>query len=223
MTTNEVINELLEKPSYHPPKIGWGGWITVACFTVVLAVIIRTFFIQGFEIPSTSMLPTLKVGDHVLVSKFAFGFRFPFFPERQFAGRDPQIGDVVVFSRTAVEGEPTRYYIKRIAALPGDQVEVRASKTFVNGTEVAPRGRVGELVIQPLAPEMPMPRDTSYVIQDREYFVLGDNRFNSEDSRFFGAITRDSIIGKGFLIYFSLYRANGTSKIRWERIGKGIE
>ncbi len=176
---------------------------------LVLALIIRTFVVQAFKIPSESMLETLQVGDHLLVSKFSYGVKWPFSDDYAITASDPEYGDVVVFKYPK---DPSLDYIKRIVGLPGDVIEMRDKVFFRNGEAVE------EDYILKGNPSAIFPiRDNfgPFTVPEGQYFVMGDNRDNSQDSRFWGTVEKSAIHGKAWRIYWS---AQGFSNIRWERI-----
>ncbi len=180
---------------------------------IILALIIRTFVVQAFKIPSGSMEDTLLIGDHILVSKFAyglqvprpamisfFGMRVPFF-ETHLVRTWGHIrrGDIIVFR---FPGDRSKDYIKRVIGLPGDTVEVRDRVVYVNGKEIKDTHAVHKRNFYG--------NDTSagdyfgpYVVPEGRIFVMGDNRENSFDSRFWGTLPISDIKGRAFIIYFS--------------------
>ena len=172
---------------------------------ILLALVIRTFVVQAFKIPSGSMLPTLQIGDHLLVNKFLYWFT------------DPQRGDVIVFKFPQDEA---RDFIKRVIALPGDKVEVRGKRVYVNDKPVQESYAVH---LDPSMQENPhSPRDNFAPVQapSGQLFMMGDNRDYSMDSRFWGFLDMKKIKGKAFIIYWSWDRER--FRPRWERIGKVI-
>ncbi len=179
-----------------------------------LALFIRTFIVQAFKIPSESMLQTLLVGDHLLVTKFSYGIKVPFTNSYLLEGSDPEYGDVVVFEYPK---DPSLDYIKRVIGKPGDVIEVRNKQLFRNGQPVK------EEYIRHSDPTGVYPtRDNfgPYTVPEGEYFMLGDNRDNSQDSRFWGSVKKSAMRGKAWRIYWS---ANGLDNIRLNRFGKAVE
>lgn len=181
---------------------------------LVLALIIRTFIVQAFKIPSESMLQTLQVGDHLLVNKFLYGVKWPFTNNYIIRGADPERGDIIVFE---YPNNPSLDYIKRIVGVPGDVVEVRNKQFYRNGQPVKEAyirhsdGNRTEPVRDNFGP-VTVPAD--------KYFVMGDNRDNSQDSRFWGFVDRPAIRGKAWRIYWS---SEGLGGIRWNRFGQLVE
>ena len=173
---------------------------------VILALFIRTFVVQAFKIPTGSMENNLLIGDHLLVNKFVFG------PTRTRAERailpvaDLKRGDVIVFKYPE---EPDRDFIKRVIGLPGETLEVRDKKVLINGAALdEPYAHY----LQPVASPSEFHEVTSFDVRDRygpvtvpadHYFMMGDNRDNSQDSRYWGFLPRENIKGKALVIYWS--------------------
>lgn len=184
-------------------------WLKDLAIALIIALVIRTFFIQAFRIPSESMVPTLLVGDHLLVEKITYRFR------------EPKRGEIIVFKFPLDESKD---YIKRVIGLPGDTIEVRGKEVYLNGK------RIDEPYAVHLDPNV-IPREISprdffgpVKVPKDSYFVMGDNRDNSFDSRFWGFVPRRNIVGKALIIYFSINTKakNPVEWIRWSRIGKLI-
>jgi signal peptidase I len=217
---------------------------------VVLALIIRSFVVQAFKIPTGSMLETLQIGDQLLVSKFQYGLRMPFTNKILVPVYEPARGDIIVFEYPFdPKLDATRPllkdvdFVKRIVGVPGDTVEVRAKEVYVNGKLVT--GPYIQHVREDIEPN-PLPEDHPSITVDPKayfdhcedatsicrakrdwmpkitvpeghYFVMGDNRDESYDSRFWGFVPRESIKGKAMVIYWSW---TGPTNIRWTRIGR---
>ncbi len=167
---------------------------------VLLALFIRTYIVQAYKIPSGSMLETLQIGDHLLVNKFLFGTHLPFSGKRVLAVRDPQRGDVIVFKYPEDESKD---FIKRVIGVPGDTIEVINKVVYLNGK---PFQIPSEQHLDPLIyPAELQPRDNlgPVTVPPDSYFMMGDNRDHSLDSRFWGFVKRDKIRGKAVIIYFS--------------------
>lgn len=181
---------------------------------LVLALFVRTFFVQAYKIPSGSMLETLKIGDHILVEKFLFGTHIPFTDIVILPLKQPKRGDVVVFRYPL---DPSLDFIKRIIAVPGDTVQGINKDIYVNGK------RLKEPYVQHIdnfvLPAYISPRDNfgPLSVPKDSYFAIGDNRDNSKDSRFWGFVPRQNIKGKAMVIYFSWDSA--THRVRLSRIG----
>lgn len=175
-------------------------WVESIVIAFILALFIRTFFIQAFKIPTGSMRMTLIEGDRILVSKFRYGPKIPFTNFRLPGFTKPQRGDIIVF---IYPEDPKRDFIKRLVALGGETVEIKDGGIYINGQhiEMQPikntyyynRGQYG----QELRP-MKVPEDC--------YFVLGDNSASSKDSRYWGFVPEKSVIGRAELIYWPLHR-----------------
>jgi len=167
---------------------------------VLLALVIRTYLVQAFKIPSGSMEDTLVIGDHLLVSKFIFGTKVPFTTKRLLTWRDPRRGDVIVFEYPE---DPSKDFIKRVVGVPGDVVEEKEKKIFVNGKPYINPHEVHKE--KDIIPREMNPRDTfgPVTVPADSYFVMGDNRDRSYDSRFWGFVKRDKIKGLAFIKYWS--------------------
>jgi len=192
-------------------------WVKTILFALLLALFIRTFFVQAFKIPSGSMIPTLLIGDHILVNKFIYGVRNPLTREIWIKGKEPQRRDIVVF---IFPKNRKLDFIKRVIGLPGEVVEIRNKKVFINGVPL------DEPYVQYTDPNI-LPREISprdnfgpVRVPPGHLFVMGDNRDQSHDSRFWGFVPIRDVKGKAFIIYFSWDREN--FRIRWRRIGKLI-
>jgi signal peptidase I len=233
-------------------KLPWYVDLSKSFFPVILAVLVlRSFIVEPFRIPSESMLPTLLKGDFILVSKFAYGLRLPVLNTKLFGNGQPARGDVVVFRYPR---EPSVAYIKRVVGLPGDRLEYRTKRLFING-QPAPLTSLPENPAEPgyqqfderlgdidhriqvladgrwslvgLWPELQMRRETDgtvawdYQVPAGHYFVMGDNRDNSSDSRVWGPMPEENLIGRAFFIWMNLdcITFNG----QCGRIGNSIE
>jgi signal peptidase I len=188
---------------------------------ILLALFIRTFVVQAFKIPSGSMLPTLQIGDHLLVNKFIYGIRMPFAGTVLVPIKEPKHGDIIVFR---FPRDRSTDYIKRVVGLPGDKLEIKDKTLLINDQkiddphahftspsvmagDVSPKDNLGPIVVPP-----------------GKYFVMGDNRDNSSDSRFWGFVDDNDILGKAMIIYWSwdidepLLSWDRFSSIRWSRL-----
>lgn len=184
---------------------------------LLLALFIRAFVVQAFKIPSGSMIPTLLIGDHILVSKFIYGLRNPFSGAVWIPVKEPERLDVVVFKYPV---NPSQDFIKRVIGLPGDRVEIINKEVYINGSRLEndPGVHGGEQVI----PKGGSPRDNfgPVTVPARSLFVMGDNRDNSHDSRFWGFVDFRDLKGKAFVLYWSWDRED--FNVRWQRFGKVI-
>ncbi|MGH8058274.1 MAG: signal peptidase I [Candidatus Entotheonellia bacterium] len=205
---------------------------------VILALVIRTFVVQAFKIPSGSMEDTLLIGDHILVNKFAYGIQIPYLDvQLHLFGlfSDPQRGEIIVFR---FPRDPARDFIKRVVALPGDRVEVRNHRVSVNGEPLKePYIKLEEEVAARASPYRNWGPE---VVPPGKLFVMGDNRDNSADSRDWGFLDSEKVKGRAFMIYWSwdsappkiIWLANIPlpnpkaillDAIRWRRIGKLLQ
>jgi len=184
-------------------------------FPVLLLVfVLRSFLVEPFQIPSSSMVPTLQVGDYILVNKYTYGIRLPVLRTKVLALNEPQRGDVMVFFPPHMNDT---YFIKRVVGLPGDTVTYRNKRLYVNGEAIAeeslavlPEGaarfRVG---LETLGDDTHLfqvdearpARDFSVVVKPGHYFMMGDNRDNSSDSRIWGQVPERDIVGKAFAVW----------------------
>jgi len=209
-------------------------------FPVILAVLLlRSFLVEPFRIPSGSMMPTLLVGDFILVNKFAYGIRLPVLNTKVIDIDEPQRGDVVVFRYPK---DPSVDYIKRVVGLPGDTVSYANKVVYVNGRPAGQvpagvylgkgsgvsmsgaskrREQLGDvqhdILVMPRTPGV----EGRYVVGEGEYFVMGDNRDNSNDSRYWGTVPEENLVGKAFRIWMNWDSANGG--VDWDRIGMKIQ
>jgi len=209
-------------------------------FPVILAVLLlRSFLVEPFRIPSGSMMPTLLVGDFILVNKYAYGIRLPVLNTKIIDIGEPERGDVVVFRYPK---DPSVDYIKRVIGLPGDTIRYANKVVYVNGQPAGQvpsgvylgkgsgvsmsgaskrREQLGDLqhdiLVMPRTPGV----QGQYMVGEDEYFVMGDNRDNSNDSRYWGTVPEENLVGKAFRIWMNWDSANGG--IDWDRIGMKIQ
>jgi signal peptidase I len=170
---------------------------------IILALVIRTFLVQAFKIPSGSMENTLLIGDHLLVNKCLYGTQIPFSENRLLKIRDPRRGDIIVFQ---YPGNTRRDFIKRCIGLPGDRIEVKNKTLYLNGEpQNESYATYRDLRVQP--PEV-SPRDNfgPVTVPADNYFMMGDNRDFSADSRFWGFLPKKLIKGKAWVIYWPIDR-----------------
>lgn len=181
---------------------------------ILIALFIRTFVVQAFKIPSGSMKPTLQIGDHILVNKFIYGVKVPFVRSTLIPISEPKRGDIIVF---IYPQDRTKDFIKRVIAIGGDKVEIRNKEIYVNG--VLSEDTHGVYVDPVVMPGAMQPRDNMGPVEVPKgtVFVMGDNRDQSYDSRFWGFVDLKDVMGEAFMIYWSW---NGDdSSVRWDRIG----
>ncbi len=195
-------------------------------FALLIALFIRSFIVQAFKIPSGSMLPTLQIGDHILVSKLRYGLRLPWPFEWPVVEWDaPERGDIVVF---VYPKDPGKDFIKRVVAVGGDEVRIRDKRLFVNGVaDDADYAHFGDPHLIVPGPRDNYPERTTggagapaTVVPEGKLFVMGDNRDHSHDSRFWGYVDTGAVKGKALLIYWSW--DGGDRWVRWERLGSFI-
>jgi len=193
---------------------------------ILLALFIRTFVVQAFKIPSGSMLPTLLIGDHLLVNKFIYGLRIPFSGKLLLPYKKPARGDVVVFRYPK---DKSIDYIKRVVGTPGDTIEIRTKKVFINGQAVEDsHAHISSPAVLNAASS---PRDNlgPILVPEGRIFVMGDNRDNSYDSRFWGFVDQKDILGKAFILYWSwdiekpLLSFERITSVRWGRLANLID
>ena len=185
---------------------------------LLLALFIRAYFIQAFKIPSGSMIPTLLIGDHILVSKFIYGTTIPFSDKRILVFRKPEKGDIIVFKYPE---DPKRDFIKRVIAVEGDVVESKNKVIYVNGKAVdEPYAQHTDTSLRPGGIE---PRDNfgPYIVPKEKYFMMGDNRDQSYDSRYWGYVDIRDIRGEALILYWSWDGKNHWP--RFERIGRLVK
>jgi signal peptidase I len=218
-------------------------------FPVIFAVLVlRSFLVEPFRIPSNSMMPTLLTGDFILVNKFSYGLRMPVLNRKFVELGEPQRGDVVVFKFPL---DPTTDYIKRVIGLPGDNIDYRSKTVFVNGKPMGqlPIGAfAGEgsgsdmttarealesldgvehrILTRPNAPNLPFGCQKlalgQITVPPGHYFVMGDNRDNSNDSRCWGFVPESNLVGKAFAIWMHWDGERNGLPIVWSRLGNGI-
>ena len=166
-----------------------------AAIAILLALFIRAFVVQAFKIPSGSMEPTLLVGDHILVNKFLYGIKIPYLQTTVIPISEPERGDIIVF---IYPEDKSKDFIKRVIGTPGDQIQIQGRQTFINGQPFDDKyGYYDEKAGNPSRSfgQVMVPKD--------HYFVMGDNRDHSLDSRFWGFVPSRAIKGKAFIIYWS--------------------
>ena len=193
---------------------------------LLIALVVRTLLLQAFKIPSSSMENTLLVGDHIFVNKFLYGYHVPYTKGRILQFSTPKRGDIIVF---VFPEDPGKDFIKRVIGVPGDTVEIRRKTVLVNEAPlVEPYTRFADGMDAEL---LVRTRDTLPPVRvpPGKLFVMGDNRDRSYDSRFWGFVDMDAVIGKALFIYFSIDWNRGVrwvelwrypELVRWDRIGR---
>ena len=194
---------------YNTPLRSFIDFIKIIVAALFIAILIRSFIIQPYIIPSGSMLNTLQEGDRLFVTKFSYGIHLPFIEKEIFSTGQPEIGDIIVFPYPA---DKSIDYIKRVVGLPGDVVEMRSKQFFRNGKPVGEpyviHSDLGSMYHRDNMPPLTVP--------EGKVFALGDNRDHSQDSRFWGFVDKNSIHGKALIIYWS---SLNFTDIKWDRIG----
>ena len=243
--------------------------VRVVAISMLIALSVRTFVVEPFKIPSGSMIPTLLVGDYILVNKFAYGLRMPFSGQELVPIGKPERGDVVVFR---YPDGPETDYIKRVIGLPGDTVELKSNRVWINGQvvdrvaeqdftyrdydaqsratslrfrEINPEGREYTILQQQMNGRLA--REQRWQVPEDSYFMLGDNRDRSRDSRFWEHpfVSDELLRGRAFVVHWSWVIASGgqpergfvadflhtlgrvltfqVEKVRWDRIGRSVD
>ena len=189
-------------------------YIEAILLAIVIAFFIRTFVIQAYKIPSGSMKPTLLIGDHILVSKFNYGIRLPLVRSTLIPVGTPTRGDIVVF---IYPEDRSKDFIKRLIGLPGDVIEIRNKNILLNGLPW--RDTRGVYVDNLIIPGSVQPRDNfgPVTVPEGSLFVMGDNRDESYDSRFWGFVPMKDVLGKALIIYWSWNQES--HGVRLDRIG----
>jgi signal peptidase I len=222
-------------------KSNWLEFLEAIVIAFILAMLIRFFVVQAYQIPSGSMLDTLLIGDKLLVNKLSYNLKIPFSDRVLARLGDPEAGDIVVF--TFPDPDPSnarKDYIKRVIGLPGDTIEMRDNVIYRNGEKMdepyarfTRNFRSGPDYYR--SPRMFVQGNSHsfapFTVPGDQYFVLGDNRDNSEDSRYWGFVRREAIHGKAWRIYWSWGDEpgdGGNSSFpdtgpRWGRIGRLVE
>lgn len=244
-----------DQPVPEPPRtrrVGWRSlhvlidWLKSVSLALMLFVLVRSLLIEAFKIPSGSMEGTLLVGDFLLVNKLVYGAEVPLTNKRLPALRSPARGEVVVFSWPT---DPSKNFVKRIVGLPGDTLEMREGDLVRNGVHVRePYVRHTQPHMDPATDEFRWQRDFivptaragargyrpsrnnwgPILVPAHQYFVLGDNRDNSLDSRYWGFLPDSMVRGRPLFVYYS-YAPDSVSaldwltRIRWNRLGTRIE
>jgi signal peptidase I len=196
------------------PKSKLREYIEAILLAIVIAFFIRTFVIQAYKIPSGSMKPTLQIGDHILVSKFNYGVKLPFLRSTLIPLGTPKRGDILVF---IYPEDRSKDFIKRLIGLPGDTIEISNKKIFLNSLPL--NDTHGVYVDNLIIPGSVQPRDNfgPVTVPEDSIFVMGDNRDESYDSRFWGFVKMKDVLGKALIIYWSWNHED--TWVRWGRIG----
>jgi signal peptidase I len=232
---------MLEQQQDVKKKSFYKEWIEPFLIAAVVALILRQFVVEAFKIPSGSMIPTLDIGDHLLVNKFVYGPRLPFTDIRIFTGKEPKRGEIIVFKYPKNE---KKNFIKRVVGLPGDKIEIKKGQLIINDQAVPvieqdisgdqgrgagspypyyEKPRLLEEQLGSIKHQLQYLHDQSdndfgpRLVPAESVFVMGDNRDNSQDSRVWGFVKFEKILGRALIIYWSW---DGDDRwVRWERIG----
>ena len=182
---------------------------------VLIALLITTVVVKMYKIPSRSMVPTLLVGDQLVVNKFIYGIKIPYFRNTILSITDPQRGDIIVF---IYPQDRSLDFIKRVIGIGGDTIEIQDKKIFINGKLFT--DNIGIYSDKMIYPRSLQPRENfgPVPVPQGSLFVMGDNRDESMDSRFWGFVDLKDVQGKAFIIYWS-WNPDEQS-IRWQRLGK---
>jgi signal peptidase I len=209
-----AVGEPRDLPEKTRSKGAFREYAEAILIALLLALFIRTFVVQAFKIPSGSMIPTLEVGDHILVNKFMYGFRIPYTRIRMLPFTDPQRGDVIVF---VYPEDTSKDFIKRVIAVGGEEVEIRDKRIFVDGKQI--QDSYGKFMDPRVLSAWQERRDNFGPVRvpKDSLFVMGDNRDNSRDSRYWGFVDVGMVKGKAFIIYYSWDGAD--HGVRWSRLG----
>jgi len=231
------------QPEKKKQKSFYKEWIEPFLIAAVVALFIRQFIVEAFKIPSGSMIPTLKIGDHLLVNKFIYGPRIPFTDNRFFTWNEPQRGEIIVFKYPENED---KNFIKRVIGIPGDKIEIKNGKLYINDQMVLTTGmgdyegkdqngwtpfyskpKLLEEQLGTVKHDILYMRDQSgydfgpKIVPRDSVFVMGDNRDNSQDSRVWGFVKYNKILGRALIIYWSW---DGNDHwVRWNRLGTLIK
>lgn len=195
-------------------------YIEAIIIAILIALFIRTFVIAAYKIPSESMVPTLLVGDHLLVNKFIYGVKIPILRKIIIPITDPKRDDIIVF---IYPNDRSLDFIKRVIGIGGDKIEIKNKKIFINDQEYKDSyGIYRDSLIYPGAMQ---PRDNfgPVIVPRGSLFVMGDNRDNSKDSRYWGFVDVKDVEGKALILYWSNNSEEkilSLKRIRWKRMGR---
>ncbi len=231
----ELDEETVNKVTREPLLVEYSR----SFFPIILVVLLlRSFVAEPFRIPSASMMPTLLIGDFILVNKYTYGMRLPLIGLKILDVGEPKRGDVVVFR---FPKDPSVDYIKRVVGLPGDRIAYYNKTVFVNGQPAEQKSlglytgigaglsmsgaslreeKLGDIEHEILIQTNRKLVEGEFIIPEGRYFVMGDNRDNSNDSRFWGTVPEENLIGRAFMIWMNWDSSKGG--VTWDRIGSSI-
>ena len=218
MKTNESAQST---SASKPPKGKLRENIEALVIAIILALFIRAFVVQAFKIPSGSMKNTLLIGDYILVNKFVYGVKIPFTNITAIPIKAPKRGEIIVFK---FPQDPSKDFIKRVVGIGGDTVEIKDKQVFINGElqeeEFSVHSDSRIFNNARMYPQEMLNRDNigPVTIPEGKLFVMGDNRDESNDSRFWGFVDQSAVKGKAFVIYWS-WDKNKKVGVRWNRLG----
>lgn len=216
---NLMAKNSSEKDIVIKKKSGLRENIEAILVAIILALFIRTFAVQAFKIPSGSMKQTLQIGDHILVNKFIYGVKIPYLETTIIPIKKPSRGDIIVFKYPE---NPDLDYIKRVIGVARDVVEIRNKQVYINSKRINDSFSVH---MDPHIFSAGISKRDNFgpvTVPKDSLFVMGDNRDNSTDSRFWGFVNLKAVRGKAFMVYWSWNKNNSDSVlnyVRWNRIG----
>jgi len=248
-----MVNNMESLKENHQANNGkpvWREFIESVIIIALLALTIRSFIIAPFKIPSSSMVPTLEVGDYLFVTRYNYGFRIPL-TDIQFLTSEAKRGDVVVFDYPE---DRSKDYIKRIVGVPGDIIEYKNNMLTINGKALALQQKgmhtyltggnytdAGELFAEQLfdvehailrRPDLEVrflqsrgkdvEREGRWIVPEGKYFAMGDNRNNSRDSRYWGFVPQEYLVGKAVVVWWS-WKGLSSWSVRWDRLGQWVD
>jgi len=220
---DKTVAKAIAETKVKKKKSGLRENVEAILIAVFLALFIRTFIVQAFKIPSGSMKETLQIGDHILVNKFIYGVKIPFVQKTLIPIKEPRREDIIVFKYPE---NPKLDFIKRVIGVEGDVIEIKNKKLYVNSKRMDRQYAV--FMDSYTIPSVYNKRDSfgPVTVPQNALFVMGDNRDNSKDSRFWGFVDLSAVKGKAFMIYWSWNKDNSKSVldyVRWNRIGNMLK
>ena len=221
------------KADVAPDEPWWVEYARSFFPVFLIVLLLRSFLVEPFRIPSGSMMPTLLIGDFILVNKYEYGIRLPVLNTKLLENERPERGDIIVFRYPE---DPSVPFIKRVVGVPGDHIIYRDKTLYINGAPMPQQAtgtdahagsaagpavqqieELGQVRHQILVDPYRLGPEADAVVPEGHYFVLGDNRDNSRDSRYWGFVPDTNLIGRAFFIWMNWSLKNGG--IKWKRIG----